>query len=66
MLLNKIVVLNHHREGHSSPLESLDDTIVDLVLMKARIRQCLTPSYSGLALVNSIIDGQPIEQVPIA
>ena len=61
VLRKKTVVLNHHRGGHSSPLESLDDTIVDLVLMMARIRQCLTPS-SGLALVNSMIDGQPIQQ----
>ena len=65
VLRNKTVVLNHHRGGHSSPLESLDDTIVDIVLMMARICQCLTPS-SGLALVNSMIDGQPIQQDLIA
>ena len=61
VLRKKTVVLNHHHGGHSSPLESLDDTIVDLILMMARIRQCLTPS-SGLALVNSMIDGQPTQQ----
>ena len=56
----KTQVMHHHHGGHRSPLESIDNTIVSLVLMMARIRQCVTPS-TGLALVNSLIDGQPIQ-----
>jgi len=56
--------MHHHHGGHRSPLESIDDTIVSLVLMMARIRQCVTPS-TGLALVNSLIDGQPLQDALI-
>lgn len=61
VLRNHPVVNHHHRGGHQSPLVALDDAIVKIVLTMARIRQCLTPS-SGLALVNSLIEGQPIQQ----
>ena len=39
----------------------INDTILKIVLVMARIRQCLNPS-AGLALVNSLIDNQPIQQ----
>ena len=61
VLRNHPVINHHHCGGHQSPLVAMDDAIVKIVLAMARIRQCLNPS-SGLALVNSLIDGQPIQQ----
>ena len=47
--------------GHKSPLLSIEDTVVDILLQMARIRQSLTPTR-GLALVNSLIEDQPIQK----
>lgn len=56
----KPFVPHHNSGGHTSPLAKIDDTIVSIILMMARIRQCLSPS-KGLALVNSLIENQPIQ-----
>ena len=61
VLCQSLVVNHHHSGGHQSPLVAMDDTIVKIVLVMARIRQCLNPS-AGLALVNSLIQDQPIQQ----
>ena len=58
---NHSIVHHDHHGGLQSPLLELDDTVVKVALMMARIRQCLSPS-KGLALVNSLIDNQPIQQ----
>ena len=59
-------VIHHTNHGGlQSPLVEIDEDIVKIILMMARIRQCLTPS-TGLALVNSLIDKQPIQQKLIA
>ena len=61
VLRNKLVVMTPHHGGHTSPLASIDDVIVNIILMMARVRQCLNPS-KGLALVNSLIENKPIQQ----
>ena len=58
---NHSIVHHNHHGGLQSPLLELDDTVVNVALMMARIRQCLSPS-KGLALVNSLINNQPIQQ----
>ena len=50
-----------HHGGHTSPLASIDDVVVNIILMMARVRQCLNPS-KGLATVNSLIKNQPLQQ----
>ena len=57
----KIVVNHDHHGGLQSPLLEIDDAVVKIALMMARIRQCLCPS-KGLALVNSLIENQPIQK----
>ena len=42
--------------GPQSPLEALEEVVVELIIQMARIRQSLTPS-KGLDLVNSLICG---------
>ena len=44
----KLVVMTSHHGGHTSPLESIDDVIVNIILMMARVRQRLNPS-KGMA-----------------
>ena len=58
---NHSIVHHDHHGGLQSPLLELDETVVNVALMMARIRQCLSPSR-GLALVNSLINNQPIQQ----
>ena len=58
---NHSIVHHDHHGGLQFPLLELDETVVNVALMMARIRQCLSPSR-GLALVNSLIDNQPIQQ----
>ena len=60
-LVRNRVVIHTHFGGHQSPLLRIDNTVVRLILMMARILQCLTPS-TGLALVNALIDKQPIQR----
>ena len=57
---NPVIVHDHHG-GLQSPLVEIDNAVVKIVLMMARIHQCLSPS-KGLALVNSLIDNQPIQK----
>ena len=52
---------SHHHAGHVSPLLAIEDTVVQLIIQMARIRECLTPS-KGLSLVNSLIKGCPIQK----
>ena len=61
---NSVIQYTDHG-GLQSPLLEIDDTVVKIILLMARICQCLTPS-TGLALVNSLIDNQPIQQKLIA
>jgi len=61
---SSVMKLSNHG-GLSSPLLEIDDAVVEIILLMARIRQCLTPS-TGLALVNSLIDKQPIQEKLIA
>ena len=56
----KRVVCNHVA-GHVSPLEPIEQTVIDIILQMARIRQSITPSR-GLLLVNSLIDKTPIQK----
>ena len=63
--VRKKPVTNAGHGGLVSPLIEIDDVVVKMILMMARIRQCLTPS-TGLALVNSLIDKQPIQDKSIA
>ena len=58
---NKMIVMNAQNGGHTSPLASIDDVVVNIILMMARVRQCLSPS-KGLSLVNSLIKDQPLQQ----
>ena len=61
-VLRKQPVVNHdHHGGLQSPLVAMDEAVVKIVLVMARIRQCLCPS-KGLALVNALIDNQPIQE----
>ena len=61
-VLRKHPIVNHHHcGGHEPPLVALYDAIVEIVLTMARIWQCLSPS-SGLALVNSLTEGEPIQK----
>ena len=46
--------MNPYHGGHTFPLTSVDDVVVNIILMMARVRQCLNPS-KGLATVNSLI-----------
>ena len=50
-----------HHSGHVSPLLEIEDTIVELVIQMARIRECLTPLL-GVSLVNSLIKDCPIQR----
>ena len=44
----------HHVAGHVSPLQTIESTVIAIVIHMARIRQSLCPS-EGLRLVNSLI-----------
>lgn len=54
-------IVSHHVGGHISPLNSIEPTIIEIILQMARIRQSITPS-KGLMLVNSLIKGMPIQK----
>ena len=58
---NNLIVDNHHCGGHLSPLVSIDDIVVGILIQMSRIRECLTPSVA-IELVNSLIEGQPIQK----
>ncbi len=61
VLQKQPVVNNDDHGGLQSPLVAMDESVVKVVLVKAQILRCLCPS-KGLALVNSLIDNQPIQQ----
>ena len=50
----------HHVAGRISPLESIEPTVISIVIQMARIRQSLSPS-EGLRLINSLIKDTKIE-----
>ena len=54
-------IVSYHVGGHISPLNSIEPTIIEIILQMARIRQSITPS-KGLMLVNSLIKGMPIQK----
>ena len=53
--------LNCTHVGQCSPSQKIEPVLVRIIVQMARIRQPLTPS-EGLQLVNSLIDGMPIQQ----
>lgn len=57
----KVIVKTNQKGGHTSPLIDIEETVIQIVLQMARIRQCLSPSR-GLSLVNSLIDGHELQQ----
>ena len=53
--------IDHNHGGHTSPLASIEVTVVKIVIQMARIRQSLN-HIRGLALINSLIKDQPIQK----
>ena len=47
--------------GTVSPLASIEDAVVDIIIQMARIRQSLSPS-KGLKLVNDMIEGTELQE----
>jgi len=64
VLRDDLVVKHNQHGGHVSPLTDIEETVILIIIQMARIRQCLSPS-TGLALVNSLIDGQPLQEALI-
>ena len=58
---NKMIVMNAHHEGHTSPLACIDDVVMNIILMVAQVRQCLNLS-KGLSFVKLLIKDHPIQQ----
>ena len=58
---NTLIVTTNQKGGHRSPLKDIEETVIEIIFQMARIRQCLSPSR-GLALVNSLIDGHPLQE----
>ena len=56
-----LVVKHNQHGGHVSPLTDIEETVILIIIQMARIRQYLSPS-TGLALVKSLIDGQPLQE----
>ncbi len=50
-----------HHPGHKSPILSIEDAVVKLIIKISENCQCLTPS-KDIALINSLILKQPIQK----
>ena len=57
----KKLEIHQQSPNHVSPLLSIRDTVVKIIIKLAEICQCLTP-LKGLALINSLISEQPMQK----